>query len=339
MQRREILRAALIAAAPALLRGRARADEAPPLEKPASDGPAPRPPAPGAPARKAPTPKAPAPGAAVPDARLTAPLKPPARGRIRVAFVISTDAEVVDVTGPWGVFEYVLLGDDDYKPFTLYTVAASKDPVRMSDGLSVVPRYTYADAPPPDVVVVPALNTARLAPAALDWLRAVQKNASVTLSVCNGAFVLAQAGLLDGKAATTHHRSYGMLRATYPKVKVLRGLRYVEDGKIATSGGLTSGVDLALRVVERYYGRDVAKRTARFLEYQATGWMFPASNAAFAEKPRATAERPVCPVCETQIRVKDALTAQYQGETYYFCSQFCKKHFLAEPGRFIGAPE
>lgn len=292
-------------ATPALLRGRARAADAPP------------------------------PGAAVPDARLTAPLTPPASGRIRVAFVISADAEVVDVTGPWGVFEYVLLGADDDKPFQLYTVAASKDPVRMSDGLIVVPNYAYADAPAPDVVVVPAMNTARLAASALDWLRAVQRTASVTLSVCNGSFVLAQAGLLDGKAATTHHRSYGMLRATYPKVNVIRGLRYVEDGKIATSGGLTSGVDLALRVVERYYGRDVAKRTARFLEYQGTGWMHPGSNAPLAEKPRATAERPICPVCETQLTLKAALTAQHQGETYYFCSEFCKKHFLAEPQRFI----
>jgi putative intracellular protease/amidase/YHS domain-containing protein len=313
MQRRELMKYALVVATPATLVGCASGARA---RKDTGAGAVPVP---------------------VPDARLTAPLIVPASGDIRVAFMISHDAEVVDFTGPWGVFEYVIIGADDRKPFKLYTVAASRDPVRISGGMTIVPDHTYADAPSPDVVVVPALNTDKLAPAALGWLRSVQGHTDVTMSVCNGSFVLAQAGLLDGKTATAHHGGYGMLRAMYPKVTVIRGVRYVEDGKIATAGGLTSGVDLAMRVVERYFGRDVAKQTARRLEYQGTGWMYPDSNAQFAKKPIATADRPVCPVCEAQMSARTALTWRHEGKTYYFCSDFCKKYFMAEPERYIGA--
>ena len=275
------------------------------------------------------------PAGMVPDARLTAPLTLPASGEIKVAFLISADAEVVDFAGPWGVFDYVRVGDEGRKPFKLYTVAASRVPVKVSGGMTVVPDYSFADAPVPDLVVVPALDENALAPAALDWLKAASQTATLTMSVCNGAFILGQAGLLDGKAATAHHSAYGMLGVLYPKARVVRGLRYVEDGRIASSGGLTSGIDLALRVVERYFGRVVAKKTALDLEYQGPGWMQPASNAQFAKKPVGTPQRPVCPVCEAQISRKDALPAQYKGKTHYFCSDYCKGHFFATPGRFL----
>ncbi|HTU09743.1 MAG TPA: DJ-1/PfpI family protein [Allosphingosinicella sp.] len=220
--------------------------------------------------------------APVPDGRLTAPLALPASGRIRAAFLISPDAEVVDFSGPWGVFEYVLLGESSRQPFDLYTVGASREPVTVSGGMTIVPRHGFADAPAPDIVVVPALNLGRLSPAALDWLRAVHPGTAVTMSVCNGSFVLARAGLLDGRSATAHHGGYRLLQERFPNVRVMPGRRYVEDGRLATSGGLTSGVDLAMRIVERYFGREVARETARRLEYQGTGWMHPDSNAEFA---------------------------------------------------------
>jgi len=220
----------------------------------------------------------------VPDARLAAPLTPPASGEIKVAFLIAPTAEVVDFAGPWGVFEYVWV-EGYRRPFKLYTVAASKEPIKVSGGMIITPEHSFADAPAPDVVVVPAMDIRELAPAALDWLQAVQQGATLTMSVCNGSFVLAKAGLLDGKKATAHHRAYGDLRAANPAVTVIRGVRYVEDGKIATAGGLTSGVDLAMRVVERYFGRAVAEKTAEHLEYQGDGWKRPSSNAAFAKRP------------------------------------------------------
>src|SRR5690242_2735004 len=135
----------------------------------------------------------------VPDARLTAPLRVPASGDIRAAFLISFGAEVVDFAGPWGVFEYVNTAEAGRNPFKLYTVAASKDPVAVSGGMTVMPDHTYADAPRPNIVVVPAMYADTLAPTALDWLRSVYKDADVIMSVCNGSYIIAQAGLLDGK--------------------------------------------------------------------------------------------------------------------------------------------
>jgi transcriptional regulator GlxA family with amidase domain len=85
--------------------------------------------------------------------------------------------------------------------------------------------------------------------------------------------MLAKAGLLDGKSATTHHDFLNQLEKNFPKVKVRRGVRFVEGEKISTAGGLSSGIDLALRVVERYFGRPAAEKTSAFMEYQGTGWI------------------------------------------------------------------
>ena len=102
----------------------------------------------------------------------------------------------------------------------------------------------------------------------MQWLRDAAQRADLVMSVCTGAYVLAEAGLLDGKSATTHHESWDDFAATFPRVRLVRGRRFVEHEHVATAGGLTSGIDLALRVVERYLGRDAAVLTARYMEYR-----------------------------------------------------------------------
>jgi transcriptional regulator GlxA family with amidase domain len=92
------------------------------------------------------------------------------------------------------------------------------------------------------------------------------------MSVCTGAFVLGSAGLLSGQAATTHHEFYDRFAQAFPDVQLKRGVRFVENEKISTAGGLTSGIDLALHVVERYFGADVAQRTAEFMEHEGGRW-------------------------------------------------------------------
>lgn len=276
-------------------------------------------------------------GRPVPDARLSAPLTVPASGEIKVAFLISSGAEIVDFGGPWGVFEYayVKVGGEMRNPFKLYTVAASRKQVKISGGMTIVPKYSFKNAPPPDLIVVPALDLDSLAPGALNWLKSVHRSSAVTMSVCNGSFVLGKAGLLEGRRATSHHGGYGLLRAMADTVTVVRGARYVEDGKIATSGGLTSGVDLALRVVERYFGRDVARETARRLEYQGTGWMYPESNADYVQPPIATSdEEAIDPVCEVVVPRSTSPTFDYKGKRYYFNCDWCKGFFTANPERF-----
>lgn len=203
-------------------------------------------------------------------------LEAPPRGKIPVAFLISEGVTVIDLAGPWEVFQDVHVPDrgsdmDDAMPFRLYTVSDTTDLLTASAGLKIVPDYAFESAPQPRVVVVPAQGGR--SEALRDWLMAVSETADVTMSVCTGAFVLAWAGLLAGKQATTHHDFLDRFEAQYPDIEVKRGRRFVEGPQISTAGGLTSGIDMALRVVERYFGRTVAQSTATYMEYESRGWM------------------------------------------------------------------
>src|SRR5213082_1023880 len=261
-------------------------------------------------------------------------LKPPAKGDIPVAFVISEGAVIIDFCGPWEVFRDVMVSGGDH-PFRLYTVSDKTAPIRAGGGMKIVPDYTFANAPAPKVIVIPAQSEP--SKAMLDWIRQSSQNADVTMSVCTGAFVLAKTGLLDGKSATTFHAAFNRFAMEFPKIQLKRGARFVENGNLATAGGLSSGIDLALRVVERYYGRDVAQKTAYNMEYQGEGWMSPDSNQIYATASVSTAEHPLCPVCGMDVDVATAPKSVYKGTTYYFCSDDDKKTFDAAPDKFATA--
>ena len=206
------------------------------------------------------------------------PARPPLHnGMIKVAFVISKHVNVMDVAGPWEVFSDTSLKNDkgeDIAPYQLYTVAASKAPLTSAGanrpGLTLTPDYDFAHAPKPDIVVVPAQTGS---PELETWLKKVHAQHVTIMSVCTGAFKLAEAGLLDGKEATTHHWYFGNFTRDFPKVKLVKQVRYVQSDPVTfTAGGLTSGVDLALHLVTERFGRDVAQQTADFMEYLGTGW-------------------------------------------------------------------
>ena len=183
---------------------------------------------------------------------------------LKVAFVISNSANVIDMTGPWEVFQDTTAGD---RPgFDLFTVSESADAITMTGGLRVLPNYTFSNAPHPDVVVIGAQEgTAHLS----DWLRARATDSRVVMSVCTGAFKLANAGLLDGKKATTHHEFWETFAKKFPKVGLQRGNRFVQSSDVIyTAGGLTSGIDLALHIVEKFYGSEAADRTAAYMEHR-----------------------------------------------------------------------
>lgn len=262
-------------------------------------------------------------------------LKPPAKDPIPVAFLISDGAVVIDFCGPWEVFQDAYVPSRPDMPFRLYTVAESKKPIRTSGGMQIVPDYTIADAPAPKVIVIPAQSEP--SPAVLDWIRKSSQTTDVTMSVCTGAFVLAKTGLLDGKSATTFHGAFGKFAMKFPNIELKRGARFVENGNLATAGGLSSGIDLALRVVERYYGRDVAHQTAYTMEYQGQGWMDPNSNNAYAATVVSTADHPLCTVCGMDVDPKIAAKSEYKGVTYYFCSADDKKTFDAAPDKFVAS--
>ena len=263
----------------------------------------------------------------------TNPLKPPARGSIPVAFLIYEGAQVIDFTGPWEVLQDVMVPGRTDHPFRLYTVSESASPIHTSGGMKIIPDYTFENGPAPKVIVIPAQS--RPSEATLEWIRKSTKTTDVTMSVCTGAFVLAKTGLLSGKAATTYHGAFVPFSIQFPDIQLKRGARFVEDGNLATAGGLSSGIDLAFRVVERYFGREVAQQTAYDMEYQGLGWMNPDSNQVYAAKPVSTTEHPVCPVCGMDVDPATAPKSIFKGTTYYFCSDNDKKTFDATPDKFV----
>lgn len=259
-------------------------------------------------------------------------LPAPAEGKIPVAFPISEGAVVIDYSGPWEVFQdtQVPVGDKNVPGFDLYTVSNTTDPIAVSGGMKVVPNYSFENAPTPKVIVIPAQQGND---GMISWIRNASAKADLTMSVCTGAFLLAKTGLLAGKAATTHHGSYSAFAMQFRDVKMQRGLRFVEaGGNLASAGGLSSGIDLALRVVERYYGKFVAERTAFFMEYQGTGWKDPKSNAVYAQRPKESG--PVCAVCGMAVSATAALQATYKAKVYRFCSNGCKSQFEQTPAEF-----
>src|ERR1700751_3122529 len=261
------------------------------------------------------------------------PLKPPAQGQIPVALVISDGAVIIDFCGPWEVFRDVNILGRQEAPFRLYTVSDSTSPIRAGGGMKIIPDYTFANAPAPKVIVIPAQSAP--SEAMLEWIRENSKNTDVTMSVCTGAFVLAKTGLLSGKSATPYHGAFKPFAAQFPDIQLKRGARFVENGNLATSGGLSSGIDLALRVVERYFGREVAKQTAYNMEYQGEGWMNADSNQVYAIARVSTDDHPLCPVCGMDVDPKFAPKSVFNGKTYYFCSDDDKKTFDAAPDKFV----
>jgi transcriptional regulator GlxA family with amidase domain len=204
-------------------------------------------------------------------------LVPPAKGSIPVAFVITESATMIDFAGPWEVFQDVMVESrgssvEEQMPFRLYTVSDSKSPLRITGGMQVVPDYTFDEAPQPRIVVVGAQRGK--SPKMLDWIRKMTAQSDVVMSVCTGAYRLAQAGVLKGKKATTHHDFYDDFQKQFPEVSLQRGLRFVQsDPVVFTAGGLSSGIDLALHIVELYFGRAAAEKTAKYMEYEGKGWL------------------------------------------------------------------
>lgn len=198
-----------------------------------------------------------------------APLNVPAGGKIRVAFMISSQANVIDLAGAWETFQDTMLPNGDM-PFELFTLAETTNVVEMTGGLRIEPTYSFGagDIPHTNVLVVGAQSDG--SEQFMSVLRDVQGKVDLTMSVCTGAFKLAKSGILDGKSATTHHEYYDQFTKQFPKVNLVRGVRFVDNGSIITAGGLTSGISAALHVISRYYDAPTAAKTAAYMEFVPT---------------------------------------------------------------------
>ncbi|MEU0083271.1 GlxA family transcriptional regulator [Streptomyces sp. NPDC006274] len=180
--------------------------------------------------------------------------------------VLFDGVQSLDVTGPIEVFEGAGRSHGDRSAYRIRTASLDGSPVRTSSGLTLVPDGGLPDAPAPHTLLVPGgEGTRRPDPLLIDWLRDRAPRAGRLVSVCTGALLLAEAGLLDGHRATTHWRVCGHLAAAYPDVEVEPDPIFVRDGRVSTSAGVTAGIDLALALVEEDLGRDVALDVARNL--------------------------------------------------------------------------
>lgn len=196
---------------------------------------------------------------------------------LKVGIYVFPEVEVLDFAGPYEVFTTAsrVFGrrhSTTEKPFTVFTVGATGQPFKARAGLPVLPEYAFTTHPAIDLLIVPGgVVSAELAtPEVSRWIAQVATGTRITASVCTGAFLLARAGLLDGKGATTHWEDLAELRTDFPAVRVIADQRWVDEGEIVTSGGISAGIDMSLHLVERLAGRELALHTARQMEYRWT---------------------------------------------------------------------
>ena len=193
-----------------------------------------------------------------------------------VGIFLFDDVEVLDFAGPFEVFSRTRLvpgaesrRSEDSAPFAVFTVAKAAGPIRAIGGLQVIPTWAWDEAPPIDILVVPGgFGTRALLrhDETLAWIRHVAASASLVTSVCTGALLLAQNGMLRGRRATTHWAAHDLLVSIDPTIDLQRDVRVVVD-TIFTSAGVSAGLDMAFAVVEQLHGAEVARETARYIEY------------------------------------------------------------------------
>ena len=186
-----------------------------------------------------------------------------------VALLVFDEAEVLDVAGPFEVFS-VAGRRHGLEPFQVLLVAERRAPVTLRGGFTVVPHHTLAEAPPAEILLVPGgIGTRRELhnPAIIEWIRRAAADAELVLSVCTGSLLLGKAGLLDGLQTATHHAAVDVLREVAPKAVIREGERFLDNGRVISSAGVSAGLDMSLHVVERLLGTELAEETASYMEY------------------------------------------------------------------------
>lgn len=190
-----------------------------------------------------------------------------------VGILIFDDVEVLDFCGPFEVFSVARKPDQDGEEdnlFRAFTIAEEDQIINCRGGLLVQPHYTIANHPDLDIVVVPGgkgTRRERYNQNLLNWITLQDQKIELLTSVCTGSFLLAEAGKLDGLSATTHWASVESMRETYESISMQADTRFVDQGRIITSAGISAGIDMSLHVVSRLHGQETAAWTARRMEY------------------------------------------------------------------------
>ena len=189
----------------------------------------------------------------------------------KIGILLFDEVEVLDFAGPFEVLSIATYPGSNVKPFDVKTVAQTKDTVRARNGLHVVPDYSFADNTIFDILIIPGGYGAEEIEinndVVISWIKDQMNKVTLMASVCTGAFLLAKAGLLDGKRATTHWMDIERLEREFEKVVVQRGVKYVDEGSIMTSGGVSAGINMSFYIVKKLLGEEIARITAKRLEY------------------------------------------------------------------------
>lgn len=193
---------------------------------------------------------------------------------LHIGICLFPDVEALDFAGPYEVFTTASRvackrQPGAAAPFTVSAIAQDQAPVRARAGLQIVPDHAMAEHPHVDVLIVPGgVVTAEMAkPPVIEWIARTAATSQLTASVCTGAFLLAQAGVVQTQQVTTHWEDVADLQAMFPQLQVLQGPRWVDQGAVVTSAGISAGIDMSLHLVERLAGRELALATARQMDY------------------------------------------------------------------------
>lgn len=194
--------------------------------------------------------------------------------RTLVGILVFDQVEALDFAGPFEVFATTRLDEsrraETESPFDIRLIAEHRRPITTTGGMMVLPHHDFSDCPELDILVVPGGKGARREiknPVLMNWIRERSDGLSLLAGVCTGAMLLGKAGLLDGLRATTHWRSLEWMRESFPEVMVVEDEFVVDAGSVITSAGISAGIDMALQLVLRYYGQEVARAAARNMEY------------------------------------------------------------------------
>ncbi len=189
-----------------------------------------------------------------------------------VGILLFDEIEVLDFAGPFEVFSVTTYEDFTTRAFIVSTISETGEMIYARNGLKVQPEYSFDNAPSFDIIVVPGGPGARETQIhnrrVIEWIANQMTNVNIMTSVCTGAFLLAKAGLLDGKTATTHWFTYDRFENEFPKVTLQRNVKFVDQGNIVTSAGVSAGINMSFHIVNRLLGKEVTSNTARGMEYE-----------------------------------------------------------------------
>lgn len=186
-----------------------------------------------------------------------------------VGIFLFNEVEVLDFAGPFEVFSTTKVHEE--KPFTVYTVSQNGEMITARNGLKVKPDYSIEDLPPVDILIIPGGKGARENEVkndiVINWVRQQMKEVKLMTSVCTGALLLAKAGLLEGLKATTHWASIQTFKKDFPNVEVMENVKFVDEGHIITSAGISAGINMSFHIVKNLLGVEIAEETAKNMEY------------------------------------------------------------------------